>query len=441
MSFLLEILRLGLTNLMLHKLRSVLTSLGIILGVAAVIIMVSIGEGNKQAALREIQALGATNIIVRSTKPPETATPDTEERSFIASFGLERRDLRRLHHLKLELNAEIISIVPLKAVGGEVSYRARRMTSQAFGVTPELQRVANLRLEPRGRYITQHDIDGNAPVAVIGAEVANRFFPLEDPLGKTIRIDQRIFTIVGVLHPVGLAGGTGSALVGRDWNNDVHIPISTAELEFGDIVMRRQAGSFSGEEVELSEIYITAASTDAVIATADKIRRTIAVGHPDFHDVQIIVPWELLESAKRTALVWNIVLISIAAISLLIGGIGLLLDCCEFVGGKTDRQCHVSADRNGNRLAPFGVVDRGHALEITLVCHRASHAVIGLTPSRTIWAITTAFLPPSVRETKTTRSGCMRCDRIVSAFQITCWISSAVSLAVACSRLCSSHSM
>jgi len=268
MSFLIEILRLGLTNLMLHKLRSVLTSLGIIFGVAAVIIMVSIGEGNKQAALREIQALGATNIIVRSIKPPETAAPDTEERSFIASYGLERRDLRRLQHLKDGLDAEIVSIVPLKSIGGEVSYRARRMTSQAFGVTPDLKVVANLRLEQRGRYITHHDVEANAPVAVIGAEVANSFFPLEDPLGKTIRIDQRIFTVVGVLRPVGLAGGTGSALVGRDWNKDVHIPISTAELEFGDIVMRRQAGSFSGEEIELSEMYITATSTDAVIETA-----------------------------------------------------------------------------------------------------------------------------------------------------------------------------
>jgi putative ABC transport system permease protein len=324
MNFLLETLRLGLTNLMLHKLRSVLTSLGIILGVAAVIIMVSIGEGNKQAALREIQALGATNIIVRSTKPPETASPDGQERSFVASFGLKRADLRRLEHLYRELGADIISIVPLKAVGGEISYHARRMTSQSFGVTPELRTVANLRTEPRGRYITQQDIDSNAPVAVIGSEVAKSFFPLEDPLGKVMRIDDRVFTIVGVLQPIGLAGGTGSALVGRDWNKDVHIPLTTAELEFGDIVMRRQAGSFSGEEVELSEIYATAGSTETVIETANLIRQTIAVAHPNFEDVQIIVPWELLESAKRTALVWNIVLISIAAISLLIGGIGIM---------------------------------------------------------------------------------------------------------------------
>ena len=85
MGFLLEIIRLGLRNLALHKLRSILTSLGIILGVAAVIIVVSIGEGNKQATLREIQALGATNIIIRSQKPPQSSSASTAN-SFVVSF-------------------------------------------------------------------------------------------------------------------------------------------------------------------------------------------------------------------------------------------------------------------------------------------------------------------------------------------------------------------
>ena len=92
MNFLLETIRLGLNNLRLHMLRSALTSLGIILGVAAVIVMVSIGEGNKQAALRGIEALGATNIIVRSSNPPETASMGGEERSFIAQYGLTRAE-------------------------------------------------------------------------------------------------------------------------------------------------------------------------------------------------------------------------------------------------------------------------------------------------------------------------------------------------------------
>ena len=94
MNFLLETIRLGLANLRLHMLRSVLTSLGIILGVGAVIVMVSIGEGNKQAALRDIQALGATNVIVRSTLPPESSSFGSEERSYVASYGITRADFR-----------------------------------------------------------------------------------------------------------------------------------------------------------------------------------------------------------------------------------------------------------------------------------------------------------------------------------------------------------
>jgi putative ABC transport system permease protein len=320
MNFLLETIRLGLKNLRLHMLRSALTSLGIILGVAAVIVMVSIGEGNKQAALRGIEALGATNIIVRSSNPPETASMGGEERSFIAQYGLTRAEFDRLKASLPDAEA----VVPLKSVGGEISYRSHRLPSQVYGVTPELRGVANLRVASRGRYITHEDVRRRAPVAVIGSEVAQKFFQLRDPLGATFRIDDQLFLVVGVLEPVGLAGGAGSALVGRDLNKDVHIPMTTAVNQFGDIVIRRQTGSFSGEEVELSEIYITADSTDSVLNTAARVRRLVEVEHPEFNDVQIVVPWELLEEAKKTALVWNVVLVSIAAISLLVGGIGIM---------------------------------------------------------------------------------------------------------------------
>ncbi len=319
MNFLLETIRLGLSNLRLHLLRSVLTSLGIILGVGAVIVMVAIGEGNKQAALRDIEALGATNVIVRSVRPPESSNFGGEQRSFVASFGITRTDLRRLEHFM----ADAANIVPLKAVGDEISYRDKRLLSQTFGTTPELIDVAKLHLA-RGRYLTDQDLEHRAQVAVIGDQVARQFFPLEDPLGQTIRIGDRMFQVVGLLRPVGLAGGTGAALVGRDLNRDIHVPLTTAELEFGDIVFKRQSGSFSGERVEVSEAYVTADSTDRVIETSERVKRIIATDHSALSDVQVIVPWELLENVKKTQLVWNIVLIAIAAISLLVGGIGIM---------------------------------------------------------------------------------------------------------------------
>ena len=168
------------------------------------------------------------------------------------------------------------------------------------------------------------DMARRAPVAVIGSEIEKMFFTLTNPIGQNIRIDQRVFKIIGVLEPVGLAGGAGSALVGRDLNKDIHIPLTTAKLEFGDIVVRRQSGSFSGEEVEISELYLTAPSTDAVVPMAEHIRSVMKVGHPSMKDIEIIVPWELLENVRRTTATMNILLTAIAAISLLVGGIGIM---------------------------------------------------------------------------------------------------------------------
>ncbi len=319
MVFLLETLRLGLNNLRLHKLRSILTSLGIILGVAAVIVVVAIGEGNKRAALRDIEALGATNIIVRSSKPPSTGSASTTQ-SFVVNYGIRYQDFRRLQHWMDDAR----HVVPLKSIGSEIRRGPSRTVSQAFGAVPELQQAANLRLKPRSRYLTPEDMASAAPVAVIGSAVAEQFFPLEDPIGQDLRIDDVVFRVVGVMEPIGFAGGAGSALVNRDLNKDIHVPLTTAQQRFGDVVVRRESGSFSGEEVELYEIYLTAPDTESVLDLAARIEQLVETGHPGMGDVQLIVPWELLENAKKALLVWNIMLVAIAAISLLVGGIGIM---------------------------------------------------------------------------------------------------------------------
>ena len=336
MTFVFEIIRLGIKNLGLHKLRSTLTSLGIILGVAAVIIVVSIGEGNKQSTLRQITDLGATNIIIRSQKPPTTQSASTRNTS-VVEYGLTRLDLKRLQEFvgpSADPDATTGAVpgpglrgkhlVPLKAVGSEIRRRNERTISQVFGTTPDLSRTANLSVRPGGRYLVDADIEGSAPVAVIGSEIADTFFRLEDPVGKDLRVDSQVFKVVGVLEPIGLAGGAGVALVGRDLNKDVHIPISSAKQNFGDIVVRRTSGSFSGEGVKISEIYLQAENTDEVIDLARLATRILEIEHPTFRDVQVIVPWELLQNAKRTMLIWNIMLVSVAAISLLVGGIGIM---------------------------------------------------------------------------------------------------------------------
>ena len=240
MTFLFETIKLGVQNLRLHLLRSILTTSGIVFGIAAVIVMVSIGEGSTRQALLMIESLGATNIIVRSQKPPESGQQQGGQQSgFIQQFGITRADLAVIRE---HFREGVEAIVPVKAVGGQLLKDDRVQTSQAFGTTPQLRDVANLRVA-RGRYLSQEDLDRRALVAVIGSEVARALFPFEDPLGDTIRIDEAALTIVGVLEPVGLSGGAGALLIGRDLNLDVHIPLTTAKAKFGDVVIRRQSGS------------------------------------------------------------------------------------------------------------------------------------------------------------------------------------------------------
>jgi len=320
MTFLLETMKLGLSNLRLHLLRSILTALGIILGVGAVITMVAIGEGSKRDALMQIERLGARNIIIRSQKPPESLQQQGgQQRSWVSRYGLKRSDLEVIE----EHMTSHEGLVPLKSVGGQILREDRRQTSQAYGTTPELLEVANLSLA-RGRYLSWSDVDQKLATAVIGSEVAKELFPWDDPLGATFRIDDKPYTVVGVLAPVGLSGGAGAALVGRDINLDVHVPISTGRMHFGDRIVRRTSGSFEAAEVEVSELFYVSPTRETVLNDAALIRRILEQRHPDLSDIGIIVPYELLENARRAALTWNLVLGAVASISLLVGGIGIM---------------------------------------------------------------------------------------------------------------------
>jgi putative ABC transport system permease protein len=318
--FLLETIRLGLANLRLQMLRSILTALGIIFGVAAVITMVAIGEGKTAQALAQIERLGATNIIIRSQKPPESTTQQGgQSRSFVQKYGLTYADLAVIE----ESFSHADAIVPLKEVGSQILRLDKRQVSQAFGATPELADVAGIRIA-HGRYLTPGDLDQQTLVCVIGSEVAKEFFPLENPIGNSLRIDAKSFEVVGVMAPVGLSAGAGAALVGRDLNLDVHVPITTARAAFGDTVVRRTSGSFQAATVEIQEIFVRSADRTTVITDAARLRRAMEVRHPRLTDLSLIVPYELLENARKEALTGQWISGAIAAISLLVGGIGIM---------------------------------------------------------------------------------------------------------------------
>lgn len=323
MLFLTETIRLGLRNLLLHKLRSLLTVLGIIFGVAAVIMMVAIGEGNKVKILADIRGLGANNVILRSKKPPESKQAGGEQnRSILVRYGLTRLDLQRLQQTVQPIRV----IVPLKYVASRVTLGATRVEANVFGTRPELLDVTSQQLM-RGRYLTAADEQDMACVAVLGAHVAEQLFPLTDPVGQMIRVDafgdSTSFRVVGVLAPTGSAEGSAGALVGRNLNDDVHLPLSTAVARFGDRLVVRSSGSFKAENVELTELVLQVPDQDLVTTVSDEVRLALAIQGPR-QDVEVIVPVELLQQAEKTQRNFNYLMTAIAAISLLVGGIGIM---------------------------------------------------------------------------------------------------------------------
>src|SRR4051794_19341316 len=180
-NFLGETILLALKNLRLHKLRTLLTALGIIFGVAAVIIMVAIGEGTKKSALEQIEQLGATNVLVRSTRPPEsTEVSGKSQRTLI--YGLTRDDLKRLEQIP-----DLDAIVPLRDTQQPVVRGEQRSPSaNAIGTTPAVFDVINLRLS-EGRFFDEMQYKSSAAVCVLGYQVARQLFPFEFPIGQTIK--------------------------------------------------------------------------------------------------------------------------------------------------------------------------------------------------------------------------------------------------------------
>ena len=162
-----------------------------------------------------------------------------------------------------------------------------------------------------------------ANVCVIGDETGGALFPYEDPRGKSIQIDGTFYVVIGLTEHRTPSAGIGGSLAAQDFNRDVYIPISTLQVRIGDRVVTARAGSREGEEVQLSQITVTVSDTDLVVRTAGAIADMLAAFH-EKDDYSIVVPLELLRQAEQLRWIFNIVLGSIAAISLLVGGIGIM---------------------------------------------------------------------------------------------------------------------
>jgi putative ABC transport system permease protein len=321
LNFLFETFRLGLKNLRLHKLRSLLTAMGIIFGVAAVIIMVAIGEGTKQAAMQQLQQLGAKNIVLRSIRPAES-NEATARSSRVLNYGLHREDLERLRTLP-----HLTKIVPMRNAEQKVTYGGVRATDQAIGTVPEAFDIINLPLA-RGRYFTQIDVDEGANVCVIGSTVARQLFPYQDPIGAEIQIGTSgrptvLCTVVGVLEPIGLRG-QGQEMVGRDLDEDVYFPLTVAQDTFGDAINRMQAGTNERKIIELSEVWLQVERVEDVEPVASIAENMIANTHTEKIDYEVKAPIQILRAAEAQERMFNFIMVGIASFALVVGGIGIM---------------------------------------------------------------------------------------------------------------------
>ncbi len=311
---------LAVRNLSLHKLRVLLTILGLIFGVGSVIAMLAIAEGASLEAQRQIASLGATNIIVRSNKPPNDENPTKQENNqgFILSFGVTYADYRRIMTIP-----SVVSVTPVREFVQKVRHLDREIEGRIVGVDADFLKLTGQHTED-GRFLTDADLFTRANVAVLGSQAAEKLFAYGDPVGKTVRVgEDHYFRIVGVTSFKAPSSGTGSSLAAQDFNRDIYIPLTTNRARFGDVIESEKQGSFTAEKIELSQVTVAVDSMDNVKKTATALESLLGQFHTK-KDYVITVPLELLEKAAATQRIFNLVLGSIASISLLVGGIGIM---------------------------------------------------------------------------------------------------------------------
>ena len=305
--------KLGCRSIFEHKLRSFLTALGIIFGVSSVISMLAIGEGASFEAREQIRRLGSNNIIIKSRKPPEAKSTSTQTQR-MSVYGITYDDALRIKTLFPTVKV----LVPARVIPERMRVGSVRLSGHIIGTVPWYMENAGMRVK-WGRFLNEDDVRSVDNVCVLGAPAARELFPLDWPMGKSVYLGSAAYKVVGVVE--------GLEKVGTEKEEkevfEVFITISAARKRFGETTMKRETGTFQIEKVELHQLTVTAPTEGAVIPLSNVVRTLLKHFHKD-DDFEIVVPLELLKQAEATKRIFNIVLGSIAAISLLVGGIGIM---------------------------------------------------------------------------------------------------------------------
>ncbi len=302
-----EHLQIGLEGLRVHRLRSILTMLGIIFGVAAVIAMLSIGEGAKREALEKYKMLGVNNIIVRDRNLSDTELDEVRAKF---SRGLSLADADAI----TQIVPSIEMVASQAEIETEAKYEDKSTKATVVGVSPNFKMILNYDTDA-GKFISDDQHKRKLRVCVLGNDVAHSLFPVENPVGKKVKLDDQWYDVIGVMGSKSLFTETVGELASRNLNQDIYIPLSSFLMRFD------RANQLSSE---ISQLTVKVKDTKNLLESAAIIRKIIDRRHHNNNDYNIVIPYELLKQEEKETRIYNMVLGSIAAISLLVGGIGIM---------------------------------------------------------------------------------------------------------------------
>lgn len=317
--------KLGIKSLWMHKLRSTLTTLGIIFGVSSVIAMLAIGEGASREAQEQIARLGSRNIIIKTVPPPEDTDVGSQNEG-MRVYGLTYLDAERFRNSLP--NVEVV--VPSRRLTQQAWYRNRKVAIEVIGTVPWYPEISPVRVIS-GRFLSSIDMHHKQGVCVIDEKVVRELFVFDDPLGQDIKMAGDYYRVVGIVSVAETVSAVkiidDSAAKGKSQGGanvgNIYIPLTTVKNRFGEVSLQFGAGGRSIEKVELQEVIVKVGSMDEVLSTRDTLETILNRFHKK-NDYQVVVPLELLKQAKQTQRLFSIVLGSIATISLLVGGIGIM---------------------------------------------------------------------------------------------------------------------
>jgi len=299
----------GLSSLLVHKLRSLLTMLGMIFGVGAVVAMLSITAGAQKEMISFIDLLGVNNIIIEAKEAVDRNELQTRR---AISPGLSFRDFRAISQ----------NVTGIEAMSPRKRFKPTRMVPrttqelpQLIGVLPNFLQINSLKVV-EGRFFDEQDDLRSTPVCVLGEAAKIQLLGYENAVGKFVKVNDIWLQVIGVLAQQATADTEVEGLDVIDRNNLVVAPLNTVMRRFED------ANSYLKDEID--GIYIRVASGTDSIETANIVRAILSATHKNAGDFSVVVPAGLLEERRRTQFIFEVVMICIAGISLLVGGIGIM---------------------------------------------------------------------------------------------------------------------